>query len=82
MEDIVEVAEDDPAPPASGEERKSEGLFSPNDSYTYTVVAGDTVMQIAKDFVVDPQQLRKMNDLSAGDEVKPGQQILIPPANL
>lgn len=82
MEGSADVAEKVPAPAASGDEQKSQSLFSPNDAYTYTVVAGDTVMQIAKDFVVDPQQLRKMNNLSAEDEVKPGQQILIPPANL
>jgi len=46
------------------------------------VAEGDTLMQIAKDFVVDPEDLRKMNNLSEDDEVKPGQEILIPPVNL
>jgi LysM repeat protein len=75
-------APDARAAPAPSTKAESTNLFSVSDAYAYTVAEGDTLMQIAKDFVVDPEDLRKMNNLSEDDEVKPGQEILIPPVNL
>lgn len=83
LEVEVEEEVDVPAPESGTEdEGKGDSLFSFDGAYTYTVAEGDTLLQIAKDFVVDLNELRKMNNLSEGDEVKPGQEILIPPANL
>lgn len=75
----VELEED---LPAAAEEDNGDGLFSVDGTYTYTVSEGDTQLQIAKDFAVDLNELRKINNLSEGEEVKPGQEILIPLADL
>lgn len=79
LSDVLDEIEGDASAQPSGD---SGTLFSINDAYKYTVAEGDTVKQIAMDFVVDPDKLRKMNNLAPADEVKPGQEILIPPAQL
>lgn len=50
---------------------------------TYTVRPGDTLSQISKDFYGDAskyQQIAKANNLANPDQIKAGQQLLIPAA--
>jgi LysM repeat protein len=50
--------------------------------YPYTVREGESLMDIAKAFVVSPQKIMELNQITDPDSLKPGQQILIPPADL
>jgi len=81
VEEEVEIQDAD----EGGESERDEGvasLFSSQEPYKYTVAEGETVMQIAKDYIVDPRELRELNNLGDNEEVKPGQQILIPMSDL
>lgn len=44
----------------------------------YVVREGDTVAQIAKDFMVSAASLRRANNMAPDAEVRAGQRILIP----
>lgn len=48
----------------------------------YTVVDGDSVEEIAKLFIVSKGEILKLNNLSDGAELTPGQTIRIPPSAL
>ena len=48
----------------------------------YTVQEGDTVEGIARLFVVRKDDILRVNDIPAGEDVKPGQKIKIPPSSL
>jgi LysM repeat protein len=50
--------------------------------YPYTVSEGETLEDVAKAFVVSPKELMELNDMSSEDELRPGQEILIPPSEL
>ena len=47
----------------------------------YTVQEGDTAEGIARLFVVSKDDILKVNNIAAGEDVKPGQKIKIPPSN-
>ncbi len=68
--------------PIVNEDKGVASIFAGSGAYEYTVAEGETVMKIAKDYIVDPRELRKLNNLADDEEVKPGQQILIPLSNL
>ena len=61
------------APPMVEEEDLSSML-------DYSVQNGDTVDSIARLFVVRADEIRKVNNIPAGTEVKVGQNIKIPPS--
>lgn len=68
-----------------GEGRGEEGvssLFSSQEPFQYTVSEGETLMEIAKAYVVNPRELRELNNLDEDEEVEPGQKILIPLSDL
>jgi len=48
----------------------------------YTVQEGDTAEGIARLFVVRKDDILRVNQISAGSDVKPGQKIKIPPSSL
>jgi LysM repeat protein len=50
--------------------------------YPYTVSEGETLEDVAKAFVVSPKELMELNDMSSEDDLRPGQEILIPPPEL
>lgn len=78
-EDVTAVAEEETQ---SEEESGVASLFSNQEPYKYTVAEGETLRQIAMDYVVDVERLRELNNLGTDEEVKPGQQILIPLSDL
>jgi cell wall-associated NlpC family hydrolase len=47
-------------------------------TFTYTVLAGDSLTTIARKFNTTRKKLRKLNDLSSSSSVKPGQELLVP----
>lgn len=51
------------------------------DMLSYTVQDGDSVESIARLFVVRQEEIRRVNNLAAGQEVMPQQRIRIPPAS-
>jgi murein DD-endopeptidase MepM/ murein hydrolase activator NlpD len=54
--------------------------IKPRDSLvSYTVVPGDTISSIAKKFGISTDTIRWQNDLKSVDDIKPGQQLEIPP---
>ncbi len=48
----------------------------------YTVQEGDTAEGIARLFVVNKDDILKVNNIPAGSDVKPGQKIKIPPSSM
>lgn len=50
--------------------------------YPYTVREGESLMDIAKDFVVSPQRIMELNEITDPARIKPGQILLIPPGDL
>ena len=67
-----EAAPAAPAVPEAGQEAMLD----------YTVQDGDTLEGIARLFVVRQDDIRRVNNLPAGTDVKPNQVIKIPPASL
>jgi peptidoglycan endopeptidase LytE len=53
-----------------------------NKPIAYTVVAGDTVEDLAKLFIVSKEDIIQINNLKPGDTLRPGQTIKIPPGSL
>lgn len=51
------------------------------DVIDYTVVSGDTLSTIAKNFGVDTDSIAYLNDISVGKLLKPGEVIKIPPVS-
>lgn len=52
-----------------------------NSFITYEVVPGDTISQIAQKFNLSTRTLADCNNLSSIEKIKPGQKLLIPPAD-
>lgn len=72
--DEVETSQTPVIPPTS--------MTPQNKPIPYTVVAGDTLDEIAKLFIVSKQDIMELNGLGADDPLTPGQKILIPPSEL
>jgi LysM repeat protein len=68
-----------PAPEAAVTPPAPEGQEAMLD---YTVQDGDTAEGIARLFVVRKDDILRVNNIPAGGDVKPGQQIKIPPSSL
>ena len=49
-------------------------------SFVYTVQRGETLAEIARAFIVDVDEIRKLNNIPAGGDVKVNDQIKIPPS--
>ena len=75
-----------PAPVAEkAEEKKEEAPVeaaapapAPAAGPTYTVKDGDDVVSVAINWGISPSQLMDLNDLKAGDPIKPGQVLKLP----
>jgi len=52
--------------------------IAPEKAFIYTIAEGDTLESIARSFVVLKEELIEANNLSEGDEVQPGQKLVIP----
>ena len=76
VEAAVEVA---PAPEGAVAAPAPEGQEAMLD---YTVQDGDTAEGIARLFVVRKDDILRVNNVPAGEDVKPGQKIKIPPSSL
>ena len=74
--EIASAAVPEPAPAAPSSVEGQEAMLD------YTVQDGDTLEGIARLFVVRQEDIRRANGLAAGDEVRSGQTIKIPPASL
>jgi LysM repeat protein len=46
--------------------------------YPIIVGEGDTLQSIAENYIVTVEEIRKLNNLKEGDEVSPGQELLMP----
>jgi LysM repeat protein len=57
-------------------------LTAADEPLEYTVLTGDSLENIAKLFLVSKEDLVQLNNLSAGEDVKPGMKLLIPPPDL
>jgi formylglycine-generating enzyme required for sulfatase activity len=66
-----------PMPADASAERES--AWSDGDLLEYGVQESDSIASIARLFVVDPNRLREINGLHAGEEPYAGQRIVIPP---
>ncbi|MGD9782505.1 MAG: LysM peptidoglycan-binding domain-containing protein [Kiritimatiellia bacterium] len=69
-------------PEAAVSEAASVSAESQGDMLPYTVQDGDTAEGIARLFVVRKDDILRVNDIPAGEDVKPGQKIKIPPSSL
>jgi LysM repeat protein len=49
-----------------------------NKPYPIIVAEGDTLESIAKNYIATVEEIRKLNNLKEGDEVKPGQKLMMP----
>ncbi len=72
MTRVGRVGRNDPCPCGSGKKFKK-CCYYPG----YTVKAGETVDTLARIFKLDSEDLRRLNGLGAGEEVKPGQVIKV-----
>lgn len=68
--------------PAAVPEAAAVSAESQGDMLPYTVQDGDTAEGIARLFVVRKDDILRVNDIPAGEDVKPGQKIKIPPSSL
>ncbi len=71
---------DDPAavaPPA--EPAPAPALGAAAEPFPYPVGEGETLESIAKAFLVSPEAIMELNDITDPSTVKPGQRLLIPP---
>ncbi len=50
-------------------------------STTHTVAAGESLSQIAKDYGVPMSEIMRANNMNNADLLRPGQQLIIPPAS-
>jgi LysM repeat protein len=55
--------------------------FNSDDITTYTVVNGDTLSSIATKFNISLNTIRWQNNIKKGEQVKPGQQLIILPTD-
>ena len=68
---------------AFGEEAAMEAPAVNQDAMLdYTVQEGDTAEGIARLFVVSKDDILSVNGIPAGEDVKPGQKIKIPPSSM
>lgn len=77
----VKPVEPPPATPAPDVKKDTPAPVTEADSSTelYTVKEGDDVYAIAIRWGISPSDLRQLNNLKPGDELKPGQVLKIPP---
>ena len=68
--------------PAPVSEAAPAATESQDDMLPYTVQDGDTAEGIARLFVVRKDDILSVNKIPAGEDVKPGQKIKIPPSSL
>ena len=73
-----------PPPPAKAEDKakvqaKTETEAAPDDSFFryHRVKKGETLADIAKQYRIDAQTLRELNDLASGDAVRPGDRLIV-----
>ncbi|HIW48770.1 MAG TPA: DUF3794 domain-containing protein [Firmicutes bacterium] len=58
-------------------EETGEPLSPPPSLVIYVVQPGDTLWQIARTYLTTPEQILSVNDLSAGEELYPGEKLLL-----
>ena len=71
-----------PVPEAAAEVAAPAPAESQEAMLDYTVQDGDTAEGIARLFVVRKDDILRVNNVPAGEDVKPGQKIKIPPSSL
>jgi len=76
---VVEKATIAPIIPAISSAKDAEPLDDKG-TFDYTVEEGESIEDIAKDFIVTVKDIRKYNALAPGQSLKKGQVIRIPPA--
>jgi LysM repeat protein len=71
---------EDPEAEQSGNDVDSvlEGINMIDKPYPIIVGEGDTLQSIAENYFVTVEEVRKLNNLKEGEEVKPGQELLMP----
>ena len=79
---VLEVKEPTPAPAAEAAAPVAEPAPAPvapaASSSSYTVKEGDDLVSVAITFGISPSSLMDLNDLKAGDAIKPGQVLKLP----
>ncbi len=79
LSNAVEKAEAAPAPEAPKAEPAPAAEPAPEVGSTYVAKDGDDIVSIAIMYNLTPGRLLDLNDLKAGDPIKPGQVIKLPP---
>ena len=70
-----------PVAPVAGPVVEAAAPVSKEPMLDYTVQVGDTIESIARLFVVRQDDIRRVNNIPVGQDVKPAQRIQIPPAS-